>query len=323
MASLVTDSVIINSILFLVGLYVLTKSSDKFVDAATVIAEHFHVSDIVIGLTLVSIGTSLPELATNIYSAATGSCEVAIGNALGSNITNILLALGAVLLFKSLPVGRKVFYRDGLGMGSTFILFALFAYLGDPVIERWHGIVFLIITIGYLYYLIAHSSSDKNINTRIVHTSGNLRLALFWIAASIVLITLGAKLMVDNIVWVAVKFEIPKSIISATIIAIGTSLPEVAVTISGVKKCKPDIVLGNIIGSCIFNIILVMGVTATIMPVPIDHEVAYYLLPIMLFTGFLCLLFMRMGWKLKRWHGVVFLVVYLTYLVDNVFKILK
>jgi len=322
MVSLASENMLLNVVLFLVGLYVLTKSSDKFVDGATVIAEHFHVSDIVIGLTLVSIGTSLPELATNIYSASTGSCEVAVGNALGSNITNILLALGAVLLFKELPVSRTVFNRDGLMMGSVFFLFALFAYSGGDVIARWQGICFLVITVGYIYYLIIHSQSE-NLKVEHEHPTGSLMSAVIWIFVSIFLITFGAKLMVDNVVWAAVKFEIPKSIISATIIAIGTSLPEVAVTISGIKKSKPDIVLGNIIGSCIFNIILVMGVTATIMPVPIDTETATYLLPMMLLTGFFCLLFMRLGWKLKRWHGVIFIVAYASYLIDNVMKIIK
>ena len=322
MPNLVTDNILINSVLFLIGLYVLTKSSDKFVDAATVIAEHFHVSDIVIGLTLVSIGTSLPELATNVYSASIGSCEVAIGNALGSNITNILLALGAVLLFKEIPVSKTIFKRDGLMMGGVFLLFAIFGYTGNAVIDRWQGLIFIGITVGYIYYLIAHSKSDDP-NLDHAHPKGSITSAILWIIGAMFLITFGAKLMVDNVVWAAVKFEIPKSIISATIIAIGTSLPEVAVSISGIKKSKPDIVLGNIIGSCIFNIILVMGVTATILPVPIDHTTATYLLPTMLLTGLFCLLFMRIGWKLKRWHGVVFLLAYATYLVDNVMKILK
>ena len=324
MPNLVSENIYINALLFVIGLYVLTKSSDKFVDAATIIAEHFHISEIVIGLTLVSIGTSLPELATNIYSASCGNTGVAIGNALGSNITNILLALGAVLLIREFPVSRTIFLRDGVVMGVTFAIFAIFAYSGTGVITHWQGVLMLLSCIAYIYYLVKHvKPGDIEEVTKHNHLPGTMLKAVTWLVVTVFLITFGAKLMVDNIVWGAVKFNIPKSIISATIIAIGTSLPEVAVSISGVKKCKPDIVIGNIIGSCIFNILLVMGATSTIHLVTIDKETSTFLLPFMLVTGATCLIFMRLKWKLCRWHGVVLLTMYVLFLTINVLKIIK
>ncbi len=330
MPDLFTDNLYINILLFLLGLYTLTKSSDKFVDASVFIAEHFHISEIVIGLTLVSIGTSLPELATNIYSSLTGSAGIATGNAIGSNITNILLALGLILLVRSFPVSRTIYNRDGLMMGAVFIAFAIFAYTGGGQLQRWHGITLLTWCVIYIWYLVKHVESAPPVPTEAEITEADgifpikgMPTAIIWIIITIGMISFGAKIMVDNIVWAARKFEISESIISATIIAIGTSLPEVAVSFAGVKKAKPDIVIGNIVGSCIFNLLLVMGVTAAIKPLEIDSETSCFLIPYMLLAGFLSIIFMRLKWCLYRWHGIILSLLYLTFLTINIIKIVN
>lgn len=327
---LFTENIYINTILFLLGLYTLTKSSDKFVDASVYIAEQFHISEIVIGLTLVSIGTSLPELATNIYSAITGSAGIATGNAIGSNITNILLALGIILLLRNFPVSKTIFRRDGLMMLAAFIVFAMFSYTGGDKLQRWQGLTLLIWCIGYIWYLVKHADNapplhedDEEEKATGIFAITSMPSAIIWLIITIGLITFGAKMMVDNIVWAAEKFEVPKSIISATIIAIGTSLPEVAVSFSGVKKAKPDIVIGNIVGSCIFNLLLVMGVTATITPLNIDADTSTFLIPYMLVTGILLIIFMRLKWCLYRWHGIILLLLYITFITINLIKIIK
>lgn len=326
---LFTDSLSINILLFLLGLYILSKSSDKFVDASVFIAEFFHISEIVIGLTLVSIGTSLPELATNIYSSLSGSSGIAIGNAVGSNITNILLALGLIVLLKDFPISKTIFHRDGLMMAAVFTVFTGFIYMIGDTLPRWSGFLLVAWCAGYIYFLVKHADSTPPLHEEEEKEKGSfftidsMPKALLWLLATVFLISFGAKMMVDNIVWTAEKFSIPKSIISATIIAIGTSLPEVAVSFAGLKKSKPDIVIGNIIGSCIFNILLVMGLTIAIKPMPIDTETSTFLIPFMLLSGALTVVFMRMKWMLKRWHGVVFTLLYLTFLTINVLKIIN
>ncbi|MGL4855236.1 MAG: calcium/sodium antiporter [Lentisphaeria bacterium] len=322
-----TEFFIVNVLLFFVGMIILTKSSDKFVDGSVFLAKKLGISEIVIGLTLVSIGTSLPELATNIYSAINGTPGIALGNAIGSNITNILLALGAVLVVKNFIISRKVFYRDAMVLLVFYLIFSSFIYLSDSILNRWQGIFLILSCIGYIYYLIRHSNelpidenSEENPEKDKIDT---IPKSLLWIFISICLITFGAKLMVDNIVWIATKFSIPDAIISATIVAIGTSLPEIAVTIAGVKKAKPDIVIGNILGSCIFNLLLVMGTTITIKPLPVDNETRFFLIPWMLISGLLCVLFMRIKFCLLRWHGVVFCILYTIFLIINILKIVK
>ena len=341
MPALVTDYVWLNLLIFVAGLYILTKSSDKFVDASVFIARRFNISEMVIGLTLVSIGTSLPELATNIYSSLMpggGGAGIAIGNVAGSNICNILLGLAlTVIILKKVDIHPEIFKRDILTMLGTFALFGFFCYYGfgkeNTFTQLESGIIFLIF-ISYTWYLIKHVPKDKmealeeemgsdDDEAESSFLSINTLLgALTWVVISIIFIVLGAQMMVDNIVDMAVKFNIPNSIIAATIIAIGTSLPEIAVSLSGVKQGKPDIAIGNVIGSCIFNLALVMGVSGMLKAVPIDNETKIFLLPAMLLTGLFTAIFMRSNWCLRRWEGIILVLAYVTYLGISVYKIL-
>ncbi len=324
---MITDYSIVNLILFVLGLYILGKSSDLFVDCASYIARKFKISEIVIGLTLVSIGTSLPEIATNVYSSIMGKDAVALGNVIGSNITNILLAFGAVLLLRDFAVSKKIFYRDGLVLFIMTALFAAFAYVpgeaGKLIISRWQGSLLMFGAIAYIWYLVKHANE---VTIEEDHHGENINStwkAVILLIASIFTILLGAKMMIDNAVWFATKFNIPPSVISATIIAIGTSLPEIAVSVSGVKKSKPEIVIGNVIGSCIFNISLALGSCAAVKAVTVGADTEKFLLPFLILTTAICLLFMRMKWKLVKWHGVTFCLLYLIFIIINVLKVIK
>lgn len=324
-----TDQLVYNIPLLLVGLFLLLKGSDWFVDASSFIARHFKVSEIIIGLTLVSIGTSLPELATNIYASCTGEGAIALGNVVGSNITNIALVLGLGTVLKgNLPIPEDLLKRDGLIMIICFAFFLIICrvgFIGDArVLSRLDGVILLVIFAAYLIFLLKSKNTieeqveEEADEDQKVNTMG--KAALFFILG-LVMIFSGAKMAVDTVVATAQSFNISKELISATVIAFGTSVPELAVTITGIAKKKNALALGNIIGSCIFNLVLVMGAAAVIVPIPVSAEMLNILLPLMLVTGFILVAFMRTGLKLARFEGIILLLLYVVFIAYNVLQI--
>jgi len=310
-------------------LLVLIKGCDWFVEAAACIAKHFQISEIIIGLTLVSIGTSLPELATDIYASATQQGDIALGDIVGSNITNICLILGlGIVLTGSIKISKILLTRDVFIMLLVFLLFPGLCYFGgdNMSLSRFDGLILLIIFISYLFYLFRNRDSlkeelpEEDTQTAEPHFSSLSKASLF-LFIGIILVFLGAKLMVDNVAWTADKFDMPKALVAATVVAFGTSLPELAVTVTGVFKKKNAIALGNVIGSCIFNLVMVMGIATLINPIPVNRDILYVILPIMVGAGLMMTLFMRTGWRLIRLEGVFLLLLYIAFIAYNVLKI--
>ena len=321
MPSFAFDFLALNIILFLVGLLFLIKGSDFFVEAASQIARNYNIPEIVIGLTLVSIGTSLPEFATDVYASVKGSGGIVIGDLVGSNITNIALVLGvAILMLGTMPSPKTVVKRDALFMLGVFFLFAGISFLGNGKFGRIGGLVMLILMVGYLFYLFKHREALKELeegedfNEDVFSSIAKAWVFLF---LGIVMIFLGAKAMVDNVICVAERFHMSEGLIAATIVAFGTSVPELAVTVTSIRKGKKGIALGNIIGSCIFNILLIMGLCAIINPVEIEPDLLHVVIPVMLLCGGMLVVFMRTGWRLVKAEGIAFLAVYIGYLVYN------
>jgi cation:H+ antiporter len=326
---LAPDQPLINVLLIAVGLYLLIKGSGWFVDSAVFIARKFEVSEMIIGLTLVSIGTSLPELAANVYASATGQAGVSLGNVVGSNITNITLIMGIGAVYaKVIPIPKSLLGRDGLTLISVYFIFIYLCRFDgirpDNFLSVYKGIVLLIIFIFYLYLLIKDREilSDELKEEHHDEFIKSVSSALLFFIIGFVMITFGAKLAVDNVVCIANRLNISKEIISGTIIAFGTSVPELAVTVVSINRGKHNLALGNIIGSCIFNIILVMGVAVVIQPLYVSDEMNNVFLPLMLFSGGLLIVFMRIGMKLVRWQGVVLTSIYFFYLVYNIRQVL-
>ena len=328
----------LNIIVFLVGLGVLIKGSDWFVESAAAIARHYKVPDVIIGLTLVSIGTSLPEFATNVYAAYNDLPEVALGNVAGSNIANVLLVLGVTVIFmKSVPVDKILFNRDTVVMALAFLVFGVMCYafpVNNPEVSRIEGGILLLAFVVYMVYLIKHKDEmqaevEDNAEKKARKKPASPVKAIPLLLLGGVMVVLGAKGMVDNVVWIAKvlldgKMEPEKAhaLISATVIAFGTSAPELAVTLTGIYRKKTDIALGNVIGSNIFNLVFVMGSTALVAPVRVSGEIATLALPFMIGSGVLLLIFMRSSWKLVRWEGYILVLGYLTFIGINVFRCL-
>lgn len=323
-----TDIIIINILLFIVGLVVLVKGSDWFVEAAAQIARNYNIPEIVIGLTLVSIGTSLPELATDIYASLNNEGDIVIGVVAGSNITNITLVLGVgIIMMKQISIPKSLIKRDIFFMLATFTLLLLFGHInldGYNVISRIEGGILLVLLAAYFIYLFKNRKALQAELAGEEHNENKFSsslLAWIFICIGMTLVVLGAKTMVDNAIWTAEKLNLSKALIAATVVAFGTSVPELAVTITSVLKKRHDMALGNIIGSSIFNIILIIGICGTISPISLSVEMNNVIIPIMVGTGALLAIFMRTHWKLVRWEGVVLLATYIGFIIYNIVKI--
>ena len=314
--SFVSGNLYINIIIFVVGVAILVKGSDWFVDAAAALARSFKVPELVIGLTLVSIGTSLPELASSLCASFYGQSNFVIGNIVGSNTANIALILGVgLLLGGAIGFERKVVWRDMLlllALGCGLMLWYLF---GVDMPQKYGfgrigGAVLLAVCAAYSILLCRETASDESGEDAEPVLEMSRWKASGLIVLALVMITAGAKCMVDTVVWSAVKLGVSELMISLTIVAIGTSLPELAVTVSGILKKREDIALGNIIGSGIYNIVLIIGACSLVSPLTGNGKSGLTSMLIMNAVALLLFAFMLPAKKLYRWQGIVFLLIY-------------
>jgi cation:H+ antiporter len=323
---LTSDLLLLNAFFIIVGFYLLIKGSDWFVDSSSFIARHYNISEIIIGLTIVSIGTSLPELAANIYASIMGESSISLGNVVGSNIANICLVLGiGGLITGKIFINKSVLNRDGLLMIFTFILLLILSITnstessngGAGFLGRIDGILFIIVFFVYLFILIRSVAGGKGEIEEEDHHKmfKSMFTAISCLFLGLIFIFIGAKVLVDNVVWCAVKFNIPQSVIAATVVAFGTSVPELTVTVTGAMKGKHDIAVGNIIGSCIFNITLVLGISLVIRPINVDSSMIWIIMPIMIISGILTLLMVWRSKCLNRLKSFVLLALYLLFIL--------
>lgn len=310
-----TEYLIVNAILFIIGVAILVKGSDWFVDAAAALARSFGVPELVIGLTLVSIGTSLPELASSLCAAFYGESNFIIGNIVGSNTANIALILGAgLVLGGAIGFKRQVVWRDMIFLLALGVFLMLWYDFGADMpagvkgFGRIGGAILLVLCAVYSY-ILCKKSDDAEAEESDAPVMKRSKAAGL-IVLSLIMITLGAKLMVDTVVWSAAKMGVDPLMISLTVVAVGTSLPELAVTISGVLKKRDDIALGNIIGSGIYNIVLIIGCCSVISPLTGNEKGSFSAMIIMNAVALLLFLFMLPAKKLYRWQGFIFMALY-------------
>lgn len=310
----------VNLLLFVLGVVTLLKGSDWFVESSSFLARRWGVSEVVIGLTMVSLGTSLPEFATNIYAACTNAADVALGNIIGSNITNILLIMGVGGMAGGILIPAGLARRDGSVMMLATLAIAFPIYLLGAL-TWWVGILLLAGTAGYVFWLFVSPDVDENEDEEEATSCGCYRngvVAGLVLGGALLLIFAGSKLMVDNVVDAARRFGVSASIISVTVVAFGTSLPELAVTLGGVIKKRHGIALGNVIGSNIFNILLIMGTTLLIAPVSTNKDMVYWQIPFFVASALILWLFL-FGKRFSRWESVILLAGYLLFIGGNIF----
>lgn len=244
--------------------------ADFLVAGAVSIARKYRVSDFVIGAAIVGVGTSMPELVVSFIGAVNGNADVAIGNVVGSNIFNILGILGLTAIFFPVAIGRKELKFEiplCIGVSLLLMVLALNFFNGTPaVISRIDGVVLLLIFVGFMWYSFARDRKSATEQESITEETTPLWLAIVKIVGGLALLITSCDLFVDNAVAIAKSFGVNDAFISLTLIACGTSLPELAASIAAAVKRNTDMALGNIIGSNIFNITLILGLSSQVMP---------------------------------------------------------
>lgn len=303
-------------ILFLLlGLVLLVLAGDLLVKGSVSLAGHFKVSKLVIGVVLVSFGTSSPELVVSLEAAIKGHPDIAIGNVIGSNIANIALVLGLTAIILPVKVRKKAIHFDWLVMMLVGVLFYLFSL--NLTLQFFEGLIFILI-LGAFVYRSIHKSRKEKLKT--VEESIPPRHSMF---VSILLVVLsafgliyGADFLVKGASNIATKLGVDERIISVSVIALGTSLPELATSVAAAIRKELDIFIGNIIGSNIFNILAILGITSMIKSIDIHPMVLKFDIFWMLGIALLLFLFILPIRKamISRWKGLVFVSIYVLYI---------
>ena len=301
-------TLIFEMLLLALGFFLLVKGADWFVDGASGIAAKLHIPQLVIGLTIVAMGTSAPEAAVSISAALKGSADITIGNIVGSNILNILIILGLASALIPIAVAKSTLRVD---IPFMLLITGLLLVLGwDGTVSLMDGIILVVLFmayLGYMLYMALKGNPEEE-------PAKDLKLwqALLYTGGGLALIVLGADVTVDAATTLAKLFGMSERFIGLTIVALGTSLPELFTSVTAARKGNADIAIGNIVGSNIFNILFVVGLSALIVPVPfastfrIDTIVAVA-------AGVALLIFAVWKKKLIRWHGLVMLAGYAAY----------
>jgi len=302
---------------FIISLAVLVKSSDLFTDAAEIIGIKVNIPSFIVGVTLLALGTSLPELITSIISVVKNSSEIVIGNVTGSNISNIFLILGCCAIYtKKMKINYDLEKVDlPLLIGSAFLFLIM---VWDEKFTKFEAILSLI---GLIIYII-QSSQAKKIHL-IVHKdikedikeSADIPMwkPLLLLCISGILLYLGAKYTIQSMIHISERLSIGAEIISASAVALGTSLPELIVSITAAKKGKPEMAVGNILGSNIFNTFAVMGIPGLMGSLVIPHGIVTEVVPIMIIAT-LVFYFLTLKKELTQWEGFILLLFYVLFI---------
>ena len=301
-------NIILQLLLLTVGFVMLVKGSDWFVDGAASIAAKFRIPQIIIGLTIVAMGTSAPEAAVSITAASAGSADITVGNIVGSNILNVLIILGLSAAIIAVPIGKSTQKIDAPFMIAISGIFLLLGW--DGAITRMDGVILLFLFVSYMGYMIwsaLHSNEesdeikDMKIWQMILATVGGLALVVW-----------GADVAVDAATELATIFGMSERFIGLTVVALGTSLPELFTSVTAARKGNADIAIGNIVGSNIFNILFVVGLSSMIIDVPFAANFRIDMAVAIAAPLFMWLASMK-GKKLVRWLGIVMLLGYVAY----------
>jgi cation:H+ antiporter len=314
----------LNILYIILGFVLLMKGGDFLIDGAVAIAQRAKLSAMVIGITVVGFGTSMPELLVSTQAAWIGSSGLAIGNVAGSNIANVALILGVTALICPLPSQRKMMRID-----LPFMLFAMLLFIGfsfTGAIDRWMGILMVLLLVGFITWEVRDSRKQmKQELEEEVKPSMPLWRAILYVVASLAAMVWGADLLIDGSSAIAMELgeyfgvgkEEMERIIGLTVVAVGTSLPELFASVMASKKGETDMAVGNIIGSISFNILSVVGVASAITPIQnawgpfaIDYAVMFGL-------GLLLWMFLRTHNKIVRYEGAILLTIYCLYIAKT------
>lgn len=314
-------------LLFILGLGLLIKGGDWFVDGASGLAKRFKISEMLIGATVVSIGTTLPEIMVSATSAIGGHGEIAYGNALGSIICNTALVAAITMAFRPSKVDKKSFSTATVFFFVAAVFYAIVAVF-FRIFSRITGVILLVIFAAYMATLIVEMKKSPSItslseqndqNTEPpAEKKGKLALEILFIVSGAALIAVGAKLLVDNGTKIAEAMGVSEAVIALTFVALGTSLPELATAVTALIKGHSSLSIGNVIGANLFNIVLVSGISASLSPFSIPADRTLFGInssllvdvPLMLAVMLVMTVPPLVSGKLRRWQGILLLAVY-------------
>lgn len=309
-------------IYLLLGFIIIIKGSDMLVDGSVNLAKFLKIPTLVIGLTIVAIATGVPEIAISISSSLKGSNGLLLGNLLGSNIFNILFILGLIAIIKPLYIKKEIILKNyAFALLSCLVLFIISydIYFDDSlvnVITRTEGILLLCFAGIFLYSTVLGATLDKNIKVE----KGKFSFKdILYIVVGIVLIGLSAEVIVNSAVNISKWLGIGEDLIGLTIIAVGTNLPELVTSIVAVRKGEVDIAIGNLVGTNIYNIFLILGLAATINPITISSN-AFIDIIVLAFTSFIVYIFIQHKKDINRKEGIIMILLYIIYIVYVVIR---
>ena len=312
---------IISIVFIIVGFIFLIKGADFLVDGASNVAKIFHIPEIVIGLTIISIGTSMPELFISTTSAIEGYSDMAVGNIIGSNIVNLLFILGVSAMLSPIVVQKSTKKFDIPICLIITIIFMIICNTGKAI-TRTEGLILIGLFILFIMYTI-YTAIKTKVNTEENLVDGNKSILknIFLLILGIISLKIGGDITVHHSVNIARIFNLSEKVIGVTILAIGTSLPELVTSVSAAIKGKSDIAIGNILGSNIFNMLLIIGVASIIQP--ITYNVNYNKDILILINGLLLLPLFTMIYpknKIGKFNGAIYLFIYVEYIISLFIK---
>lgn len=310
-------TMIFDILLIVFGVAMVLGGADRLTEGAAALARRMSVPEIIIGLTIVAAGTSAPELFVSLVSALKGTPDMAMGNVVGSNTMNCMLIVGCAAMVAPMTISRSTVHKDipfSVGASVLLMILGIDAFLG-----RFDGILLLLGFAAFMYYTLSQAKKGKTEDTETVKQI-NPWFAAFFVIIGLVLLLAGSNIFVDAASRVAYSLGLSEGVVGLTIVAGGTSLPELATSVVAARKGQSAIAIGNVIGSNVFNILLILGLTATISPMQIQGITTIDLL-MMLGSVSLVWLFSYTRYTVERWEGALLVggyLVYLAWLLSNV-----
>lgn len=326
---LMNSSIFISLLVLALSLYTLGKGADILVDNAVALSLRWGIPKMVLGATIVSLGTTLPEASVSTLAAVKGNADLALGNAIGSIIADTGLIIGIAALLGTVPVDKRLIHRQGTVQFSAALLLTVaalpfFSAGREGTIYQWMGWVFVALLIGYMYisfrWAKESAAGNENADDSLPEAEKPLFFQLLFLALGIAVVVLSSKILIPAVEVSAVKAGIPQSIIAATLVAFGTSVPELVTAITAVKKGHGELAAGNIIGADILNVLFVLGVAAAVTPAGIHVPIGFYYVqfPTMLLVlGIFRFCSTRKSGVITRLQGFFLFIFYIAYVILN------
>lgn len=304
----------IEIVLLIVGMALLIKGADLFVDGSSKIAKALKIPSLIIGLTLVSMGTSAPEASVSINASINDLKDLSIGNVVGSNIFNTLFIIGVSTLFTPLIISKEMRKFDIPIMIGLYLVLILFSFGITPLrIDIIESIILLLLFIGYILFLIYRAKKNPPVEEEKEEKETPIIKSIIFAIIGLAAIIFGGDLVVDNASKIAIRLHMSESLVGLTIVAVGTSLPELVTSIVASIKKENDIALGNVVGSNIFNIIFILGFSSVISSLTLTWT-GFFDMMVMLLSGVIIMFYAMFSKNIKKWQGILIFILYVVYL---------